>query len=67
MSRRNAFAFRRQGEITFSPQPTNQNCMDAVLIWKSNKARKLPETRSNFAAAGSFAPNHGLKKLKQVL
>jgi hypothetical protein len=34
MSRRNAKHFERQGEITLSPQPPNQNCMDAVLIGK---------------------------------
>jgi hypothetical protein len=27
---------QQQGGITLPPQPTNQNCMDAVLIWKWN-------------------------------
>jgi hypothetical protein len=34
MSRRNAKHFERQGETTLSPQPPNQDCMDAVLLWK---------------------------------
>jgi hypothetical protein len=35
MSRRNAKHFVRQGGTAFPPQPTTQNCMDAVLRWKS--------------------------------
>jgi hypothetical protein len=34
MTRRNAKQIERQGETTLSPQPPNQNCMEAVLIWK---------------------------------
>jgi hypothetical protein len=35
-SRRNAEHFEKQGATALVPPPTNQNCMDAVLIWKSN-------------------------------
>jgi hypothetical protein len=29
-------AFQGQGGTTFPPQPSDQNSMDAVLIWKWN-------------------------------
>jgi hypothetical protein len=39
MSRRHAKHFERQGETAFSPQPPNQNRMDAVLIRNSRLCR----------------------------
>jgi hypothetical protein len=64
MSRQNAQHFGRQGETTLSPQPILQNCMDAVLKWKSNniaeedKPRETAHVSDNAAKLFARQLNH---------